>query len=77
VGHGSGGGRCSWWLLARLRRKGRVADYWVESTSGPPRGYYSPNQAGRAALSEFSANLRNFSAAVDAVVVPGDAVTRT
>ena len=47
-------------LLARLRKKGLVETYWEESTSGPPRRYYSISQSGDLALTTFAAAWRPF-----------------
>lgn len=41
-------------LLTRLRKAGLVDYKWVESTSGPPRKYYTLTDEGR----EFLAQLR-------------------
>jgi PadR family transcriptional regulator, regulatory protein PadR len=41
-------------LLTRLKNAGLVEYKWVESTSGPPRKYYTLTQAG----TDFLANLQ-------------------
>ena len=41
-------------LLTRLRKAGLVEYKWVESTSGPPRKYYTITDEGRAFLSSLS-----------------------
>ena len=40
-------------LLSRLRRDGLVEHEWRESSSGPPRKYFSLTEPGRAQLVEF------------------------
>jgi len=40
-------------LLARLRKQGWVETSWEESTSGPPRRYYSITDSGTQALVAF------------------------
>jgi PadR family transcriptional regulator, regulatory protein PadR len=52
-------------LLSRLRRDGLVETTWRESTSGPPRRYYSLTTAGRAALAAFKDEWGRFRDAVD------------
>lgn len=41
-------------LLTRLRKAGLVEYKWVESTSGPPRKYYTITDEGNAFLSSLS-----------------------
>lgn len=41
-------------LLTRLRKAGLVEYKWVESTSGPPRKYYTITDEGRAFLNNLS-----------------------
>lgn len=53
-------------LLARLRKNGLVDTSWMESTSGPPRRYYSLTPSGRAAVQNFKATWTLFRDAVDA-----------
>lgn len=53
-------------LLARLRKNGLVDTSWVESTSGPPRRYYSLTSPGRSAVQSFRATWTLFRDAVDA-----------
>jgi PadR family transcriptional regulator PadR len=52
-------------LLSRLRRDGLVETTWRESTSGPPRRYYSLTTAGLAALAVFKDEWGRFRDAVD------------
>ncbi|MEM6842120.1 MAG: PadR family transcriptional regulator [Bacteroidota bacterium] len=40
-------------LLTRLRKAGLVDYQWVESTSGPPRKYYTLTQAGKDFLTQL------------------------
>lgn len=55
-------------LLSRLRKEDLVTTSWRESTSGPPRRYYSLTPPGHRALIEFRLAWRDFSAAVDRIV---------
>ena len=59
-------------LLGRLRKDGAVATTWRESTSGPPRRYYSLTAAGHATLERFTGEWARFSGAVDAVLQSGE-----
>ena len=52
-------------LLARLRRDGAVQTNWRESTTGPPRRYYSLTSSGRDALEQFTSDWARFRDAVD------------
>ena len=56
-------------LLSRLRREGRVETTWRESTSGPPRRYYTLTTEGDAVLDAFIAEWRRFSRSVDFLLV--------
>ena len=58
-------------LLARLRKQGLVETTWAESTSGPPRRYYSLTDEGRAALTTFRRTWTTFRDAVDAALEGG------
>ncbi len=55
-------------LLSRLQREGLVSARWRESSSGPPRKYYSLTAKGKQALEELSAEWTAFSAAVDRIL---------
>jgi len=55
-------------LLARLRRAELVSTTWQESTSGPPRRYYSLTPSGRTALGAFVTEWSRFRDGVDAVL---------
>lgn len=58
-------------LLARLRKQGLVDTTWAESTSGPPRRYYSLTTEGRTALASFQRTWKTFRDAVDATLQGG------
>jgi PadR family transcriptional regulator PadR len=58
-------------LLSRLRRDGLVESTWRESTSGPPRRYYTLTKAGRSALDVFRSEWARFRDAVDHFVERG------
>ncbi|GAA2329364.1 PadR family transcriptional regulator [Dactylosporangium salmoneum] len=55
-------------MLARLRRLGWLETTWRESTSGPPRRYYSLTPQGRAALRHFREEWSAFRDTVDRIV---------
>lgn len=55
-------------LLSRLRRAGLVATSWRESTTGPPRRYYSLTRDGAVALEAFSRVWARFRDQVDVVL---------
>jgi PadR family transcriptional regulator len=55
-------------LLSRLRRDGWVKTRWQESSSGPPRKYYSLTVAGKSALSRFIPEWTRFARSVDAIL---------
>jgi PadR family transcriptional regulator PadR len=57
-------------LLGRLEREGLVETYRAASEGGPPRKYYRPSSAGRAALALGVAEWRGTRDAVDAVLAP-------
>lgn len=58
-------------LLARLRKQGLVETTWAESTTGPPRRYYSLTDDGRTALAAFRRTWTTFRDAVDAALEGG------
>lgn len=58
-------------LLGRLRKDGAVATTWRESTSGPPRRYYSLTAKGHETLARFSGEWTRFRDAVDEVLGTG------
>jgi len=51
-------------LLARLRRRGWVETRWQDSSSGPPRRYYTLTPDGRVALAGFMEVWDPFASAV-------------
>nr|WP_216844001.1 PadR family transcriptional regulator [Phytoactinopolyspora alkaliphila] len=55
-------------LLSRLRKGGLVTTTWRESSTGPPRRYYSLTADGRAALRVFESAWVPFRMAVDAAI---------
>ncbi|HEX2856205.1 MAG TPA: PadR family transcriptional regulator [Propionibacteriaceae bacterium] len=57
-------------LLGRLERDGLVDTFRAASNGGPPRKYYRPSAAGRAALAIGVAEWRAARDAVDAVLAP-------
>jgi PadR family transcriptional regulator, regulatory protein PadR len=57
-------------LLGRLERDGLVETYRAASDGGPPRKYYRPSSAGRAALALGLSEWRASRDAVDAVLAP-------
>lgn len=52
-------------LLTRLKNAGLLAYRWEESTSGPPRKYYSLTHDGRTALSELTESWKKLVLAVN------------
>ncbi|SED63599.1 PadR family transcriptional regulator [Ruania alba] len=58
-------------LLARLRKSGMVETRWQESTSGPPRRYYTVTPDGERALDVFVRAWEPFRTAVDTTVGKG------
>lgn len=56
-------------LLARLRKQGLVHTSWRESTSGPPRRYYSLTRAGHESLHQFTTVWSRFRDAVDSALL--------
>ncbi len=55
-------------LLSRLRKESLVETSWRESTSGPPRRYYSLTPQGRAAVDAFRLAWTEFKTSVDDIV---------
>jgi PadR family transcriptional regulator PadR len=55
-------------LLSRLRRAGRIASGWRESSSGPPRRYYTLTPTGRLALDQFRVQWTTFRSGVDRIL---------
>jgi PadR family transcriptional regulator, regulatory protein PadR len=64
-------------LMRRLQTEAWVSTYLVESTSGPPRKYYSITDAGRRSLREMEGEWRSFVDEVNGVLgLPGIAADR-
>lgn len=59
-------------LLGRLRKDGAVATTWRESSSGPPRRYYSLTTKGHETLARFSGEWIRFRDAVDEILGTGE-----
>jgi PadR family transcriptional regulator len=59
-------------LLSRLRREGLVETEWRESSSGPPRRYYTLTARGEDALAVFRREWITFRDAVDTILRQGD-----
>jgi PadR family transcriptional regulator PadR len=59
-------------LLSRLRREGLVETEWRESSSGPPRRYYSLTSKGNDALAAFRREWATFRDAVETILQQGD-----
>jgi PadR family transcriptional regulator PadR len=54
-------------LLTRLKNAGMLAYRWVESSSGPPRKYFSLTTAGETFYQELLATWKELSHAVNAL----------
>jgi len=52
-------------LLTRLKNSGILAYRWEESSSGPPRKYYTLTEIGKAALAELLKSWENLKDAVN------------
>ena len=55
-------------LLTRLKNNGLLTYNWVESTSGPPRKYYSLSEEGRKVLAQLDKTWQELSFAVETAV---------
>lgn len=55
-------------LLSRLRKAGLVVTNWQESTSGPPRRYYSLTAEGERSFEAFNETWTAFRNAVDSAL---------
>lgn len=55
-------------LLSRLRKEELVSTSWRESTSGPPRRYYSLTDQGRSVLADFNRSWTDFKRSVDLIL---------
>lgn len=52
-------------LLTRLKNDGLLAYNWQESTSGPPRKYYTLTETGRGVLAQLTQAWQEISATVN------------
>lgn len=52
-------------LLTRLKNDGLLKYKWEESSSGPPRKYYSLTDEGRKALEELTSNWNSLNKSVN------------
>ncbi|SMC69441.1 PadR family transcriptional regulator [Pedobacter nyackensis] len=52
-------------LLTRLKNNGLLSYNWVESTSGPPRKYYTLTETGRAILKQLDGTWEELAYAID------------
>lgn len=55
-------------LLTRLKNDGLLTYRWVESTSGPPRKYFTLTDDGRKFLAEMSAAYTELNKSVDKIL---------
>jgi PadR family transcriptional regulator PadR len=55
-------------LLTRLRKAGLVDYQWVESTSGPPRKYYTLTDKGRAFLQQLGTTWQELMASTNQII---------
>ncbi|MBS1594148.1 MAG: PadR family transcriptional regulator [Bacteroidetes bacterium] len=55
-------------LLTRLKNDGLLTYRWVESTSGPPRKYFTLTDDGRKFLAEMSAAYTELNQSVDKIL---------
>lgn len=55
-------------LLSRLKRKGLVDSFLVDSHEGPARKYYRSTDLGKTTLAEWTADWKTFRAGVDDVL---------
>jgi PadR family transcriptional regulator PadR len=61
-------------LLSRLRKEGLVETRWRESSSGPPRRYYTLTDQGEERLDAFIVEWRRFTRSVDGLLAMGNSV---
>lgn len=54
-------------LLTRLKNAGHLGYRWVESSSGPPRKYFSLTETGETFYKELETTWNELSTAVDAL----------
>jgi len=55
-------------LLTRLKNDGALKYKWEESTSGPPRKYYSLTEQGQEVLNKLRENWENLSNSINKLV---------
>ena len=55
-------------LLTRLKNDGLLSYRWEESTSGPPRKYYSLTDSGKETLTILSNNWNNLSNSINNII---------
>ncbi len=55
-------------LLTRLKNDGLLSYRWAESTSGPPRKYFTLTEDGKKTLAELLTNWSELTHAVNAII---------
>ncbi|QQL49011.1 PadR family transcriptional regulator [Mucilaginibacter ginkgonis] len=55
-------------LLTRLKNNGLLAYTWIESTSGPPRKYYSLSDEGKVVLEQLDKTWQELAFAVQSSI---------
>lgn len=55
-------------LLTRLRKAGLLEYKWVESTSGPPRKYYTLTEKGQLFLDQLNETWENLTASTSKII---------
>ncbi|MBK0381559.1 PadR family transcriptional regulator [Pedobacter sp. SD-b] len=55
-------------LLTRLKNNGLLTYNWQESTSGPPRKYYSLSEAGTTVLNQLDLTWADLSYAIESTI---------
>jgi PadR family transcriptional regulator PadR len=55
-------------LLTRLKNAELISYTWVESTSGPPRKYFTITESGKSLLEELKSSWRALNHAVENVI---------
>ncbi len=64
-------------LLTRLKNGGLLGYRWEESTSGPPRKYYTLTETGKLFLEELEKTWQNLSEAVELVTLKNNTKKQT
>ena len=59
-------------LLNRLQNEGLITAFWQESTSGPPRKYYSLTETGRETFGRMKEEWRRYAVSVEAILVDSE-----